>query len=183
MKSEMSNAFSFTTRRVVLAALFGALVAVLKISGLGVIPLPNLSGGATIYHVPVIIGAAVGGPLVGMFAGLVMGVLLLLDFPAFGPIVMLPGRILIGLAAWAVFYMLMRARAGALVSGLLAGVAGAATNTVVTLGLAIAVGLATFEQVLPLLPQAGIEAILGAVICAGVMQVVQSSPSARRLAQ
>jgi uncharacterized membrane protein len=170
----MSNAFSFTTRRVVLAALFGALVVVLKLSGIGVIPLPNLSGGATIYHVPVIIGAIVGGPLVGMFAGLVMGVLLLIDFPAFGPLVMLPGRILIGLEAWLIFELLTRARVGVLLSSLLAGISGALTNTVVTLGLAIAVGLATFEQVLPLLPQAGIEAILGAVICALIVPAVKS---------
>lgn len=170
-----SSPFSFTTRRVVLAALFAALVVVLKVSGIGVIPLPNLSGGATIYHVPVIIGAAVGGPIVGMFAGLVMGVLLLIDFAAFGPIVMLPGRILIGLVAWAVFDVLSRVRVGALLSGLLAGIAGAATNTVVTLGLAIAVGLATFEQILPLLPQAVVEAILGAAICAVVMQAVAAA--------
>jgi uncharacterized membrane protein len=168
----MDSPFSFTTRRVVLAALFAALVVVLKITGIGVIPLPNLSGGATIYHVPVILGAAVGGPLVGMFAGLVMGVLLLIDFPAFGPIVMLPGRILIGVAAWAVYAALTRMRGGAWLGGAAAGIAGAATNTVITLALAIVVGLATFEQVLPLLPQAAIEAVLGAVICAVIMQAM-----------
>ena len=182
-KDEMNNQspWSFTTQRVVLAALFAALVVVLKLTGIGVIPVPNLSGGATIYHVPVILGGIIGGPIVGMVAGLVMGILLLIDFAAFGPIVMLPGRILIGLMAWLVYRALRKGGAGAWLAGLVAGAVGALTNTVVTVLLATTLKSDLFPAVAvpTVLPQAGAELVIGAIICAIVAQAVESALKAR----
>lgn len=179
----MSNEspWSFSTRRVVLAALFAALVVVLKLTGIGVIPVPNLSGGATIYHVPVILGGIVGGPLVGAIAGLVMGILLLIDFAAFGPFIMLPGRILIGIVAWLVYSSMRKGGTGAWLAGLLAGIAGALTNTVVTVLLAITIAPNLFPPaaVPTIIPQAIAEAVIGAIICAIVAQAVEAATKAR----
>lgn len=179
----MSNEspWSFSTRRVVLAALFAALVVVLKLTGIGVIPVPNLSGGATIYHVPVILGGIIGGPLVGAIAGLVMGILLLIDFAAFGPIIMLPGRILIGIVAWLVYSAMRKGGMGAWLAGLLAGVAGALTNTIVTVVLAITIAPNLFPPaaVPTVIPQAIAEAVIGAIICAIVAQAVEAATKAR----
>ena len=173
--------WSFSTRAVVLAALFAALVVVLKLTGIGVIPVPNLSGGATIYHVPVILGGIIGGPIVGAIAGLVMGVLLLLDFAAFGPLVMLPGRILIGIVAWLVYSSLRRGGMAAWLSGLIAGLAGAITNTVVTVLLATTLKSDLFPMaaVPTIIPQALAEAVIGALICAIVAQAVDAALKAR----
>ena len=173
--------WSFSTRRVVLAALFAALVVVLKLTGIGVIPVPNLSGGATIYHVPVILGGIVGGPLVGAIAGLVMGILLLIDFAAFGPLVMLPGRILIGIVAWLIYSAMRKGGMSAWLAGLIAGIAGALTNTIVTVLLAVtlASGLFPIEAVPTVIPQAIAEAVIGAIICAIVAQAVEAALKAR----
>ena len=57
-----------------MGGVFGAICVVLGVTGLGLIPVPNLSGYATIMHVPVIIAAVLEGPVVGAFTGLIMGI-------------------------------------------------------------------------------------------------------------
>ena len=62
------------TRRLVLIGALGGISIFLGISGLGLIRLPIFS--LTIMHIPVIIGALLEGPIVGIAVGLIFALLL-----------------------------------------------------------------------------------------------------------
>ena len=132
---------SSTTRRVVIAGVMGAISIFLGATHLGFIPW--LAGAAlTIMHVPVIIGAVLEGPLVGLVIGLIFGLFSLLqaaiaptgptDVWFTNPIVSVLPRLFIGPVAWLVYKAL---KGVSEVLGLAAaGVAGSLTNTVLVLG-------------------------------------------------
>ena len=65
---------SLAVRKMVTAAMLGAVTAVLAFAPIGMIPLPPPLLHATTVHLPVILAALVEGPLVGLFVGLVFGV-------------------------------------------------------------------------------------------------------------
>ena len=93
-----------TTRRMVMGGVFGAICVVLGVSGIGMIPVPNLTGRATIMHVPVILAAVLEGPLIGGFTGLIMGVYSLMTASLVpDPIVTILPRILIGVVSGFVY--------------------------------------------------------------------------------
>ncbi|MGI8650053.1 MAG: hypothetical protein ACR2KW_06695 [Rubrobacter sp.] len=56
-----------------IAGVLGGLTLALGVSGLGLIPVPNLTGNATLMHIPAILGGVFGGPVVGIVVGLVFG--------------------------------------------------------------------------------------------------------------
>ena len=172
-----SNPWSITTRTIVLAAIFGALILAMQLIGIGSIPMPNISGALTTLLIPAILGAVIGGPVVGLFAGLVMGVLYLILFPAFGPITHLPGRLLFPLAAWWVYTMLRGSNK--IVAGAVAGVVGALVNTIVTVGLAVLQGQAPATFFAAVAPQAAIEAVACAIIIPIIATAVESALAAR----
>ena len=172
-----SNPWSITTRTIVLAAIFGALILAMQLIGIGSIPVPNISGALTTLLIPAILGAVIGGPVVGLFAGLVMGVLYLILFPAFGPITHLPGRLLFPLAAWWVYNMLRGNNK--IVAGAVAGVVGALVNTIVTVGLAVLQGQAPATFFAAVAPQAAIEAVACAIIIPIIATAVESALAAR----
>src|SRR5262249_59255025 len=60
---------TLNTRKIVVAGVLGAIAIVLGVTRLGFIPVPNVSGNATIMHIPAIIGAVLEGPVVGVLAG------------------------------------------------------------------------------------------------------------------
>lgn len=132
---------STTTRKIVIAGVMGAISIFLGATHLGFIPW--LAGAAlTIMHVPVIIGAVLEGPLVGLVIGLIFGAFSLLqaaiaptgpaDVWFTNPLVSIVPRLFIGPVAWLVYKVLRRASetAGLIV----AGVAGSLTNTILVLG-------------------------------------------------
>jgi uncharacterized membrane protein len=172
--------WKLTTRRVVLGAIFGAMTLAIGGVGLGFIPLPNLSGAGTIMHIPTILGALVGGPLVGMFCGAIFGVMAMLAFPVFGPFVHIPSRLLIGLVAWLVFIALQKVRLPTAVSAAVAAVAGSLTNTIVTVGVAVVLGLFPAAAVPTIIPQALTELVVAAVLTPIVAVAVEALQHARR---
>lgn len=88
----------------VMGGVFGAICVVLGVSGIGMIPVPNLTGRATIMHVPVILAAVLEGPLIGGFTGLIMGVYSLMTASLVpDPIVTILPRILIGVVSGFVY--------------------------------------------------------------------------------
>ena len=178
-KSNIPGPWALTTRRVVLGAIFGAMTLVLGGLGLGAIPVPNISGGATILQVPTIVGGIIGGPLVGLLCGAIFGVYELVTFPIFGPFVHIPSRLLIGIVAWLVYTLLRRVNISTVISAVVAALAGALTNTVVTLGMAVLLGMVPPEAVIPIIPQALIEMAIAAVITPIVVVAVNSIPNAR----
>lgn len=112
----------FTTRKLVVTAILGALTIVLSITPVGgYIPVgPTM---ATILHVPVIIAAILEGPLVGGLVGLIFGgfscarawiaPMVPTDFFFRNPLVSVVPRILIGIVAYFVYAWLKKMPRGA----------------------------------------------------------------------
>ncbi len=171
--------WALTTRRVVLGAIFGALTLVLGGVGFGFVPVPNASGAGTVLHIPTILGAIIGGPLVGILCGLIFGVMALIAFPAFGPFVHIPSRILIGVFAWLVYAGLRRLNVSVVIASIAAAVVGSLTNTIITVGTAILLNMVPPAFALTVIPQAAIELVAAAVITPIIVVAVNSIPNAR----
>ena len=158
--------WTLTTRRIVTAGVLVAITIILGvIPGIGFIPIPNLSGNATIEHIPTILGGVLEGPLVGMVTGLAFGLLSFTraTIPLFkDPLVAILPRILIGLTSWATFAALYRFNRTA--AAAIAGFIGSATNTIFVLGIAVLRGYFPLIAVVPIIPQAVVEAIIAAIL-------------------
>jgi uncharacterized membrane protein len=129
------------TRKIVIAGVMGAISALLGLTHWGFIPW--FSGASlTVLHVPVIIGAVLEGPVVGLVIGLIFGLFSMLqaaiaptgpiDVFFTNPIIAVLPRLLIGPVAWLVWRGLQRWPIPGLAA---AGIAGSLTNTLLVLGL------------------------------------------------
>jgi uncharacterized membrane protein len=177
------SVFSLSVRQIVMAGILGGIAIFLGATQLGFIPVPNLSGRATIMHVPVILGGALEGPVVGTIVGLIFGIFSFIqaDVPFFrDPLVSILPRLPIGIVAWAVFAAL-RSRSLDLASAA-AGVLGSLTNTVGVLGMAVLLGYLPLAATVPILPQAIAEAVLAAVVTVVVVRGVMLFRSGRTTA-
>jgi uncharacterized membrane protein len=177
------SVFSLSVRQIVIAGILGGIAIFLGATQLGFIPVPNLSGRATIMHVPVILGGALEGPVVGTIVGLIFGIFSFIqaDVPFFrDPLVSVLPRLPIGIVAWAVFAAL-RSRSLDLASAA-AGVLGSLTNTVGVLGMAVLLGYLPLALTVPIIPQAIAEAVLAAVVTVVVVRGVMLFRSGRTTA-
>ena len=95
-------------------------------------------------HIPVIIGAVLEGPLVGITVGLIFGATSLLraitmptitSFALINPLVSILPRVLIGIVAYYVYKLTIKLTKNALVSGWITGVIGSLVNTIGVLGM------------------------------------------------
>lgn len=130
-----------SVKKIVVTGALGAVAVALSLTGLGYIPW-FAGASLSVLQVPVIVGAILEGPVVGSLVGAIFGITSMVQAvinPAKGPvdvffvnplISVLP-RVLIGLAAWAVF-ALFRGRLRGL-SSIVAGVVGSLTNTILVL--------------------------------------------------
>ena len=109
---------------------------------LGFIPIGPTN--ATIMHSPVIIGAIVEGPLVGITVGFIFGATSLLkaltmptitSFAFINPLVSILPRMLIGVIAYYVYKLTIKFTKNVFVSGWITGVVGSLVNTVGVLGM------------------------------------------------
>ncbi|MDR2490559.1 MAG: ECF transporter S component [Spirochaetaceae bacterium] len=101
-------------RKITVAGALSAVVFILQVTGLGLIPLPIAS--FTIMHVPVIIGAIIEGPVVGVFIGLLFGIFSLIraattavtpfDLAFVNPFISVLPRLFIGPAAWLIYRLI-----------------------------------------------------------------------------
>jgi uncharacterized membrane protein len=181
--SRSGSVFSLSVRQIVIAGILGGIAIFLGATQLGFIPVPNLSGRATIMHVPVILGGALEGPVVGTIVGLIFGIFssIQADVPFFrDPLVSILPRLPIGIVAWAVFAAL-RSRSLDLASAA-AGVLGSLTNTVGVLGMAVLLGYLPLAATVPIIPQAIAEAVLAAVVTVVVVRGVMLFRSGRTTA-
>jgi uncharacterized membrane protein len=130
-----------TTRKIVIAGVMGAIAIFLGATHLGF--LPWFAGAAiTIMHLPVIIGAVLEGPWVGLAIGLIFGAFSLIqgaiaptgptDVWFTNPLVSIVPRLFIGPVAWLVYRVLQGASETVALAS--AGVAGSLTNTILVLG-------------------------------------------------
>lgn len=174
-----NNPWAISTRTIVLAAIFGALVVAMQVVGIGSIPVPNISGSMTTLHLPVIIGSIIGGPIVGLFSGLVMGVLYLIlpATAAFGPITLIVPRLAMALDAYFVYRVL--SKNNKIVASGVSALSGTITNTILAVGIAILLGQVPAEVVPAILPQAIVEVVASTIIVPIIVTAVQSALAAR----
>ncbi|MCA1738564.1 MAG: ECF transporter S component, partial [Actinobacteria bacterium] len=161
------------TRQIVVAGILGGIAVFLGATRLGLIPVPNLAGNATIMHVPAILGGALEGPVVGLLVGLIFGIYswLYAELPLFkDPMIAIGPRLLIGVVAWAVYVAF--AGRNVYLASVLSGVLGSLTNTVGVLGLGVLLGYLPLAAVVPVIPQAIAEAVLAAVVTVVVVKGV-----------
>lgn len=177
------SVFSLDVRQIVIAGILGGIAIFLGATRLGFIPVPNLAGNATILHVPVILGGALEGPVVGTIVGLIFGVFSFIqaEVPFFrNPLVSILPRLLIGVVAWAVFVGLKNVSID--LASAVSGVLGSLTNTVGVLGMAVLLGYLPLAAVVPIVPQALAEAVLAAVVTVVVVRGVMLVRSGRTTA-
>ncbi len=178
-------------RKAIVAGALGAVSVALMFTPAGYIPW--LAGASlTVMHVPAIIGGVLEGPLVGAIVGGIFGFTSLVraatspqgpvDLFFVNPLVSVLPRILVGLAAWAV-YSLFRGKfrlAGAAAAGL----AGSVTNSVLVLGSlvlykAIPAAVAGSIFVANSLVEAVLAAVLTAAVVAAWLGIESGSRKAR----
>lgn len=158
-----------TTKKIVIAAVLGAISILLGVTRLGYIPVPNVSGDATIMGVPVYIGAVLEGWPVGIILGFIFGMSSFLGatVPMFkDPFVSIVPRLLIGITPY-LAYIAVRKKNEILAYGL-AGLVGSVSNTVFVVGAIIIRGYFTFNQMLAVIPQAIAEATLSVILTVAV---------------
>lgn len=162
-----------STKKIAVAGLLGAISIVLAVTGLGMIPLPGVTGRATIMHIPVIIASLLEGPIVGAFTGLIFGVYSFLTptgaIPA-DPIVRILPRILIGITTYYTYRSLMKRPN---MSVIVASVVGTLTNTIGFVGLAILMGYLPKGVFIAIAPQALAELVLGTILIYLIMRAVR----------
>jgi uncharacterized membrane protein len=128
------------TRKIVVTGVLGALCIILGLTPLGFVPWFT-GASLTTMHIPVIIGAVLEGPVVGLVTGLIFGLFSLVraavapqgpaDVWFVNPLVSVLPRLIIGLSAWLVYNAVRRIH---LVPGIVsAGIAGSLTNTALVL--------------------------------------------------
>ena len=144
---------SSKTRRLVLIGALGGISIFLGVSGLGLIRLPIFS--LTIMHIPVIIGALLEGPVVGIAVGLIFGLFSmyqnitapgLTSFIFWNPIVALVPRMLIGIVAYYSFKLLKSKIKSTGVCAGIASILATLTNTIGVLGLTYILYLDKYAQ-------------------------------------
>jgi uncharacterized membrane protein len=178
-----SSVFSLSVRQIVIAGILGGIAIFLGYTRLGFIPVPNISGNATIMHVPAILGGALEGPVVGTIVGGIFGIFSFIqaEVPFFrDPLVSILPRLFIGVVAWAIFAGLRNFSLD--LASAVAGVLGSLTNTVGVLGMAVLLGYLPVAAVVPILPQVIAEAILAAIVTVVVVRGVVLYRSGRTTA-
>ncbi len=126
----ITNHWKLTTRKMAMAGMLGGFSIALSMTPIGYIPIPILGISATTMHIPVIIGALLGGPMVGTFVGAIFGLssLLRATNPFFAdPLVAILPRLLIGLVSYYTYKLSN--------NSILAAAAGTISNTVGVLGM------------------------------------------------
>jgi uncharacterized membrane protein len=170
------------TRKIVITGILGAISIFLGLTRWGFLP---WFGGIslTIMHVPVIIGAVLEGPIVGLAIGLIFGVFSMIQAavapngPAdtwfVNPLLSVVPRLFVGPVAWLVWRSLKQWPVLALAA---AGIAGSLTNTVLVLGMIGLMGLLPWPAIYGIaiangLPEIGISAVLVVAVIAAWQQI------------
>ena len=169
--------FHLDTRQMAIVGMLSAISIILGITGYGFIPLPIAR--ATIMHIPVIIGAIIEGPVVGMLVGLIFGVFSifqnlsnpnLLSFAFINPLVSVLPRVLIGLTSY-YCYKLAAGRMKAFGIGLGAAV-GSLTNTVGVLGMIYLLYAAQYAEAKGISAATTAKVISGVAITNGLPEAI-----------
>jgi uncharacterized membrane protein len=157
-------------RKIVITGILAAIAILLGVTRLGFIPVPNVSGNATIMHVPAIIGGVMEGPIVGLLIGGIFGLFSMLQatVPFFAdPRVSVIPRLFIGVTAY--YSYVFSKKYNEYVALVVAGVVGTLTNTILVVGALIMFDYIPTEVVVTLIPQIIAEVIIAVVITVAVV--------------
>lgn len=177
MGKKPTFSYHLNTRQIAVIGMLSSISIVLGITGYGFIPLPIAR--ATIMHIPVIIGAILEGPVVGMLVGFIFGVFSifqnlanpnLLSFAFINPLVSVLPRVLIGLTSY-YCYTLVAGRAKALGIGLGAAI-GSITNTFGVLGMIYLLYAARYAEVKGISAATSAKVIFGIAFTNGLPEAI-----------
>ena len=183
------------TKKMILTALFGAIILLLNITPIGYIQLPFIK--ATIIHVPVIIGSILLGPGAGACLGFVFGLTsiysntftpTLLSF-AFSPAIPVPGsnrgswaalvvvflpRILVGIFPYYIYKGLDKLPIGKsrMLTLSISGIAGSMTNTLLVMNLVYFLFRDAYGKACNLASGAVYKAVLAIIFTNGLPEAV-----------
>lgn len=163
----MIQSTKMSTKKVTIAGMLGAFSVVLGMTPIGFIPIPMLGINATTMHIPVVIGAILGGPMVGTLIGLIFGVssFIRVGSPFFAdPLISILPRLFIGVMSYYTYKAFKHSIPAAIV--------GTLTNTVGVMSMAYLRGY------LPLSVATGIAAINGtteAIVSAVIVYIVMKA--------
>lgn len=179
------------TRKIATAGVLSAVAIVLGVTRLGIIPWFS-GAGITIMHVPVIIGAVLEGPVVGLLIGVIFGIFSLIqaavapagpiDVAFTNPLVSILPRACIGLVSYAAYRAV---RGPAEVAGprrttaavIVAALAGTATNTTLVLSALVLLSFITREVAMAVVLANGVpEAVVAVLITLAVVVVWRRLP-------
>lgn len=170
-----------SVRRIVITGILAAISILLGLTRIGFIPVPNLTGEATIMHVPVIIGAILEGPLVGTLIGAIFGVYSMLQGGGTmfaDPLVSVVPRLFIGVAAY-YSYIAVRGQSE-YVAIIVSSIVGTLTNTILVVGMLIARGYIPAAAVPTIIPQAIAEMVIAAIITVAVVAAWKNIDGGRK---
>ena len=165
------------TRKLTVVGMLSAISVVLGLTGYGFIPLPFAK--ATIMHIPVIIGAIIEGPMVGMLIGLIFGIFSIaqnimapniLSFALINPLVSVLPRILIGLTSYYVYNLLKGKKEGVRI--IVATVIGSLTNTFGVLTMIYVLYAARYAHAKGISASAAAKTIYGIALINGVPEAL-----------
>ena len=184
---------NINVRKMSIISVLSAISIMLSMTPLGFIPIGPTN--ATIMHIPVIIGAIVEGPAVGMTVGLIFGLTSLIrnltmptitSFAFINPLVSVLPRVLIGIVAYYVYQITVKITKNSFISGWITGFIGSLVNTIGVLGMIYVLYGARYAQaleksaasaktlLLTLATTSGIpEAILGGFVVSAVAVVLK----------
>lgn len=172
----------FSIRQITMVGMLSAISIFLGLTGLGFIPIPPVK--ATIMHIPVIIGAIIEGPIVGVLVGLVFGLFsmyqaittpLPTSFIFFNPIIALLPRILIGIVSYYVYNFCRHKFKKQSISIGISALLATLTNTVGVLGLTYLIYLERYSAAIGISKEATGAAIATIGITNGIPEAIISA--------
>lgn len=176
MSEKVKNEKRLGTRKLTIVGMLSAISVVLGLTGYGFIPLPFAK--ATIMHIPVIIGAIIEGPIVGVLIGLIFGVFSILQnimapnilsFALINPLVSVLPRIFIGLTSYYV-YKLVKGKEGTRI--MIATIIGSLTNTLGVLTMIYVLYAARYAQAKGISASVAAKTIYGIALINGVPEAL-----------
>ena len=142
LRSKPKRTKKLEVRKMAIVGVLASISIMLSMTPLGFIPIGPTN--ATIMHIPVIIGAILEGPMVGITVGAIFGATSLLraftmptitSFVLMYPLVSILPRVLIGVVAYYVYKLTVKLTKNVFVSGWITGVIGSLVNTIGVLGM------------------------------------------------
>ncbi|UUC42195.1 ECF transporter S component [Clostridioides difficile] len=194
MMNTSASVRKVNVRKMTIIGVLSAISIMLSMTPLGFIPVGPTK--ATIMHIPVIIGAIMEGPIVGGAIGFIFGISSLLNaiinptatsFVFINPLVSILPRVMIGVLAYYVYQLIIKATNKVYISGLITGAIGSLLNTAGVLGMIYVLYADKYlhamdksgsagKVIMALAAANGVpEAIVGALVVAAVATVLKKS--------